>query len=100
MVLQFTPSSLSSSLLVGKKTVNVLIRYFCERRVAQGSGFLFRTDFLDNFFKDFRELQRSFLYSQSHQSQRGSGVENYDEDHTLGNDRDVYIVSLSLMKQD
>src|SRR6476620_5710733 len=46
------------------------------------------------------ELRRGLLHAEAHQTEGRALVEDHDQDHALGDERDVDVVLLTLVKED
>src|SRR2546428_5037450 len=88
-LIRAAPSSLA------EQVVDVVVGDFCERRPGAGDLHL-----LHQSVEDLVQLVGSLLHPQPHQTERGTGIEDYHQDDPSSDDADVQVVFLSLVKED
>src|SRR5438552_10281301 len=79
----------SGSGSLGKETVDVVVGDLRERRLEIDEGVLLPFHFLSDLLENLVELACRAPDAQPDEPQRGSFVEDDDQNHALGDDRNV-----------
>src|ERR1700676_1823181 len=86
---------------LGEQPVDVVVRDLREGRFELDMEALFFVfDFGRDVFENLVELRGRAPNPQADETERGPFVENDDENHPLGDDRDVDVVLLALVEED